>query len=78
VLQQSGNDVVNLFSWDTFRLMSEFAFENNFEFPYLYDETQDVAKGMMLLAHLISFYLITKISLSRQLDDNEPGTAEFH
>jgi peroxiredoxin len=26
-------------------LMTEFAFENNFDFPYLYDETQEVAKA---------------------------------
>jgi hypothetical protein len=24
------------------RIMREFAFENNFDFPYLYDETQEV------------------------------------
>jgi hypothetical protein len=26
---------------DSPELMTEFAFENNFEFPYLYDETQE-------------------------------------
>jgi hypothetical protein len=30
---------------DAPELMTEFAFENNFEFPYLYDETQEVAKA---------------------------------
>jgi hypothetical protein len=33
---------------DAPELMTEFAFENNFEFPYLYDETQEVAKATML------------------------------
>jgi hypothetical protein len=40
----SSNDVVN-YPQDAPELMTEFAFENNFEFPYLYDETQEVAKA---------------------------------
>ena len=44
VVTISSNDVVN-FPEDAPELMTEFAFENNFEFPYLYDETQEVAKS---------------------------------
>jgi peroxiredoxin len=38
------NDAMN-YPQDAPELMTEFAFENNFEFPYLYDETQEVAKA---------------------------------
>jgi hypothetical protein len=41
VVAISSNDVVN-YPQDA---PGEFAFENNFEFPYLYDETQEVAKA---------------------------------
>src|SRR5690606_21798376 len=40
----SSNDVVK-YPQDSPENMSEFAFENRFEFPYLYDETQEVAKA---------------------------------
>lgn len=43
VVAISSNDVLN-FPQDSPELMTKFAFENNFEFPYLYDETQEVAK----------------------------------
>jgi hypothetical protein len=42
VVAISSNDVVN-YPQDAPELMTEFAFENNFDFPYLYDETQEVA-----------------------------------
>jgi peroxiredoxin len=35
--------------------LTEFAFENNFEFPYLYDETQEVAKAYHAACALTSF-----------------------
>ncbi len=38
------NDVEN-YSEDSFENMKKFSKENNFTFPYLYDETQEVAKA---------------------------------
>jgi peroxiredoxin len=35
-------NVVKNYPQDAPELMREFAFENNFDFPYLYDETQEV------------------------------------
>ena len=32
-------------AWEPSALMYDFAFKNHFEFPYLYDESQDVAKA---------------------------------
>jgi hypothetical protein len=40
---------------DAPELMTEFAFENNFDFPYLYDETQEVAKAYNAACTLTSF-----------------------
>ena len=40
----SSNDVVN-YPADSPELMKAFAFNNGFEFPYLYDESQEVAKA---------------------------------
>jgi hypothetical protein len=54
VVAISSNDRVN-YPQDAPELMTEFAFENNFEFPYLYDETQEVAKATCRL-HLTSLY----------------------
>lgn len=68
------NDVVNV-PQDAPELMSEFAFENNFEFPYLYDETQDVAKGYAA-ACTPDFFLFDnqdKLVYHGQLDDSRPG-----
>ena len=47
------NDAIN-YPEDSFENMIKFANENNFSFPYLTDETQEVAKAMMLCARLIS------------------------
>jgi hypothetical protein len=45
------------------RLMTEFA--NNFEFPYLYDETQEVAKAYQAACTPDFFYMTVRTSLSR-------------
>lgn len=68
------NNVVN-FPQDAPELMSEFAFENNFEFPYLYDETQDVANGYGAV-YKPDFFLFDnqdKLVYHGQLDDSRPG-----
>lgn len=74
VVAISSNDVVN-YPQDSPELMTEFAFENNFEFPYLYDETQEVAKGYDA-ACTPDFFLFdnqNKLVYRGQLDDSRPG-----
>ncbi|THF52651.1 thioredoxin family protein [Flavobacterium supellecticarium] len=70
----SSNDVVN-YPQDAPELMTEFAFENKFEFPYLYDETQQVARDYDA-ACTPDFYLfdnLNKLVYRGQLDDSRPG-----
>ena len=70
----SSNDVVN-YPQDSPELMIEFAFENKFEFPYLYDETQEVAKAFDA-ACTPDFFLFDnqdKLVYRGQLDDSRPG-----
>ena len=74
VVAISSNDVAN-FPEDSPELMTEFAFENNFEFPYLYDETQEVAKSFDA-ACTPDFFLFdnqNKLVYRGQLDDSRPG-----
>jgi peroxiredoxin len=70
----SSNDVLH-FPQDAPELMSEFAFQNNFEFPYLYDATQAVAKAYDASC-TPDFYLFDsqdKLVYRGQLDDSRPG-----
>ena len=70
----SSNDVQS-YPQDSPELMTEFAFENKFEFPYLYDETQEVAKAYDA-ACTPDFYLFDnqdKLVYRGQLDDSRPG-----
>ncbi len=70
----SSNDIVN-YPQDAPELMSEFAFENKFEFPYLYDATQQVARDYDA-ACTPDFYLfdnLNKLVYRGQLDDSRPG-----
>jgi peroxiredoxin len=74
VVAISSNDITK-FPQDTPELMTEFAFENNLEFPYLYDETQEVAKGYGA-ACTPDFFLFdnqNKLVYRGQLDDSRPG-----
>ena len=74
IIAVSSNDVVN-YPQDSPELMTEFAFENNFEFPYLYDEKQEVAKAYDA-ACTPDFYLFDKqdkLVYRGQLDDSRPG-----
>lgn len=55
--------------------MAEFAFAHNFNFPYLYDETQEVAQKYQA-ACTPDFYLFDKrdrLVYRGQLDDSRPG-----
>ncbi len=70
----SSNDIVN-YPQDSPELMTEFAFENSFEFPYLFDATQEVAKAYQA-ACTPDFYLFDnqdKLVYRGQLDDSRPG-----
>lgn len=70
----SSNDIYK-YPQDNPELMSEFAFENNFEFPYLFDETQEVAKAYDA-ACTPDFFLFDsqdKLVYRGQLDDSRPG-----
>ncbi len=70
----SSNDVVN-YPQDGPQLMKENVIENEFIFPYLYDETQEVAEAYAA-ACTPDFYLFnTKLELvyRGQFDDSRPG-----
>lgn len=70
----SSNDAVK-YPQDAPELMTEFAFENGFEFPYLYDETQEVAKAYDA-ACTPDFYLFdnqNRLVYRGQIDDSRPG-----
>lgn len=70
----SSNDIIN-YPQDSPESMTEFAFENNFEFPYLYDQTQEVAKAYDA-ACTPDFFLFdnqNKLVYRGQLDDSRPG-----
>lgn len=70
----SSNDIVN-YPQDAPEKMADFAFVNKIEFPYLYDETQDIAKSYDA-ACTPDFYLFDnqdKLIYRGQLDDSRPG-----
>lgn len=74
IIAISSNDVDN-YPQDSPELMTEFAFENNFEFPYLYDENQAVAKAYDATC-TPDFFLFNnqdKLIYRGQLDDSRPG-----
>ncbi|HEX9153079.1 MAG TPA: thioredoxin family protein [Flavobacterium sp.] len=74
VIAISSNDVKKQ-PQDTPELMTEFAFENKMEFPYLYDETQEVAKayGAACTPDFFLFDSQNKLVYRGQLDDSRPG-----
>lgn len=70
----SSNDA-QLYPQDGPEMMTEFAFQNKFEFPYLYDETQEVAKAYDA-ACTPDFFLFNnrnQLVYRGQLDDSRPG-----
>ncbi len=70
----SSNDVVN-YPQDGPDKMKERAKENNYPFPYLYDDTQDVAKAYdaACTPDLYAFDALLKLKYRGQLDDSRPG-----
>nr|WP_199003152.1 thioredoxin family protein [Flavobacterium sp. ASV13] len=74
VVAISSNDIEK-YPQDAPELMTEFAFENKIDFPYLFDESQEVAKAYDA-ACTPDFYLFdnqNKLFYRGQLDDSRPG-----
>ena len=74
ILAISSNDAEK-YPQDGPEMMREFAFQNKMDFPYLYDESQDVAKAFDA-ACTPDFYLFDaqdKLFYRGQLDDSSPG-----
>ncbi|PKB43852.1 peroxiredoxin [Cellulophaga sp. RHA19] len=70
----SSNDVIN-YPQDAPNLMAKVAIENKYSFPYLYDESQEIAKAYDA-ACTPDFYLFNsdlKLVYRGQLDDSRPG-----
>ncbi|MBL6590649.1 MAG: thioredoxin family protein [Flavobacteriaceae bacterium] len=70
----SSNDVIN-YPDDNPELMKKLAIDKSFNFPYLYDENQDVAKAYDA-ACTPDFFLYNdekKLIYRGQLDDSRPG-----
>lgn len=73
----SSNDVLN-YPDDSPELMAKTAFEAGYTFPYLYDESQEVAKAYDA-ACTPDFYLFDEdltLVYRGQLDDSRPGNGE--
>ena len=74
----SSNDVVN-YPQDGPIFMKKHALENNYPFPYLYDETQTVAKAYDAACTPDFFLFNTNLNLvyAGQLDDSRPGNGKI-
>ena len=73
----SSNDVIN-YPDDAPELMKKLAIKKSFNFPYLYDENQDVAKAYDA-ACTPDFFLYNdekKLIYRGQLDDSRPGNGK--
>ena len=73
----SSNDVEN-YPQDSPELMKELSEKHNFPFPYLYDETQEVAKAYKA-ACTPDFFLFDKdlkLFYRGQFDDSRPGNGK--
>jgi len=74
IIAISSNDAEK-YPQDGPEMMKEFAFQNKMDFPYLYDESQDVARAFDA-ACTPDFYLFDaqdKLFYRGQLDDSRPG-----
>ena len=74
IIAISSNDVEK-YPQDGPELMTEFAFQNRFEFPYLFDESQEVAQafGATCTPDFFLFDTQNKLIYRGQLDDSRPG-----
>ncbi|TRX37384.1 thioredoxin family protein [Flavobacterium sp. ZT3R18] len=70
----SSNDVTK-YPQDSPELMTEFAFQNKMEFPYLFDESQEVAKAYdaACTPDFFLFNIEDQLFYRGQLDDSRPG-----
>ncbi|MCD9575573.1 thioredoxin family protein [Flavobacterium soyae] len=74
IIAISSNDIVK-YPQDSPELMTDFALQHKIDFPYLFDETQEVAKAYDA-ACTPDFYLFDnqdKLFYRGQLDDSRPG-----
>ena len=74
IIAISSNDIIS-YPQDSPELMKEFAYNNSMNFPYLYDETQQVAKAYDA-ACTPDFFLFDSTDLlvyRGQLDDSRPS-----
>ncbi len=74
IIAISSNDFKK-YPQDSPEMMSEFAFQNKIDFPYLFDETQEVAKTLNA-ACTPDFYLFDnqdQLFYRGQLDDSRPN-----
>ena len=74
IMAISSNDAVK-YPQDGPREMTEFAFRNKMEFPYLYDETQEVAKAFdaTCTPDFFLFDAQNRLTYRGQLDDSRPS-----
>lgn len=77
VVAISSNDIAN-YPQDRPELMAEFARESRWEFPYLYDATQEVAKayGAACTPDFFLFDGGRRLFYAGQLDDTRPGSGQ--
>lgn len=74
IIAISSNDA-NKYPEDGPEMMTEFAFKHSFDFPYLYDESQEVAKAFDA-ACTPDYFLFDnqdQLQYRGQLDDSRPG-----
>lgn len=74
IIAISSNDIVK-YPQDSPELMTDFALQHKFDFPYLFDKTQEIAKAYDA-ACTPDFYLFNnqdKLFYRGQLDDSRPG-----
>ena len=74
IIAISSNDIVK-YPQDSPELMTDFALQHKFDFPYLFDKTQEIAKAYDA-ACTPDFYLFDnqdKLFYRGQLDDSRPG-----
>ncbi|MEQ9089764.1 MAG: thioredoxin family protein [Balneola sp.] len=73
----SSNDVEN-YPQDSLDLMKELSEQHNFPFPYLYDETQEVAKAYKAACTPDFFLFDSNLELfyRGQFDDSRPGNGK--
>jgi peroxiredoxin len=73
IIAISSNDVAN-YPQDAPELMTEFAFKHKIDFPYLYDQSQEVAKAYEAACTPDIFLFDTqdKLFYHGQLDDSRP------